>query len=112
MLLYEKKVGEARIVAHYGDTFPLGVLEDVDYQETQLELTPGDRVILYTDGIVEAMNEKNEMFGFDRLLDMVQEARSMTAEALLKEILDKVDEFAGGAAQHDDLTVIVVSVEE
>ncbi len=109
MLLYEKKVGEARILAHYGDTFPLGILEDVDYQVTQLELTPGDKVILYTDGIVEAMNEKEEMFGFERLQDVVQEARSMSADSLLQEILDKVNEFAGAAAQHDDLTVIVIN---
>ena len=44
-------------------------------------------------------------------LDVVQEARPMTAELLLKEILEKVNRFSGGAAQHDDLTVIVVTVE-
>ncbi len=96
-------------MAHYGDTFPLGVLEDVDYQETQLELAPGDRVVFYTDGIVEAMNEKNEMFGFDRLLEVVQEAKSMTADSLLKEMMVRVNEFVGDAAQHDDLTVIVIN---
>ena len=109
MLLYEKKVDEGRIVAHYGDTFPFGVLEDIDYQETQLELTPDDKVILYTDGIVEAMNEKEEMFGFERLLDVVQGTQSMSADSLLQEILNKVNEFADGATQHDDLTVIVIN---
>jgi serine phosphatase RsbU (regulator of sigma subunit) len=94
-----------------GDTFPLGILEDVEYQETRLELAPGDRVVLYTDGIVEAMDEKEEMFGFDRLLEVVQGAKSMTAESLLKEILDRVNAFAGGAAQHDDLTVIIISAD-
>jgi len=72
-------------------------------------LAPGDKVVLYTDGIVEAMNDKEEMFGFDRLLEVVQEARSMTAESLLKNILHTVNEFAGGVAQHDDLTIIVLS---
>jgi sigma-B regulation protein RsbU (phosphoserine phosphatase) len=66
-------------------------------------------VVLYTDGIVEAMDEKEEMFGFDRLIEVVQEARSMTADGLMKKILYKVNAFAGGAAQHDDLTVIVIS---
>ena len=103
------KTGEAKLVETEGDTFPLGVLEDVDYQETQLELTPGDKVVLYTDGIVEAMNEKDEMFGFERLLEVVQEARSMSADSLLQEILNKVNEFADGATQHDDLTVIVIN---
>jgi len=90
----------------------LGILEEASYEETQLQLVQGDRVVLYTDGIVEAMNEKEEMFGFERLLEIVNSAGSMSAESLLKEILDRVNKFAGEAKQHDDLTVIVVSVEE
>jgi len=109
-VLLSAETGKATLVETLGDTFPLGILEDVGYQETRLELAPGDRVVLYTDGIVEAMNEQEEMYGFDRLLEVVQGAKSMTAESLLKEILDRVNEFAGGAAQHDDLTVIVVRV--
>jgi sigma-B regulation protein RsbU (phosphoserine phosphatase) len=105
------KTGEASLVETEGDTFPLGILEDAEYQETQLKLGSGDKVVLYTDGIVEAMNEKEEMFGFERLLEVVKRTRSLSADSLLKEIIDRVNEFAGGAAQHDDLTVIVVSVE-
>ncbi|MCJ7681279.1 MAG: PP2C family protein-serine/threonine phosphatase, partial [Candidatus Aminicenantes bacterium] len=107
---FSSKTGEAILVETEGDTFPLGILEDSQYEETKIQLTAGDKVVFYTDGIVEAMNEQEEMFGFDRLLEVVQGAKSMTAESLLKEILDKVNEFVGGAAQHDDLTVIVVSV--
>jgi len=109
---FSSKTGEAILVETEGDTFPLGILEDSQYQETKIQLAPGDKVVFYTDGIVEAMNEQKEMFGFDRLLEVVQGAKSMTADSLLKEILNKVSEFVGGAAQHDDLTVIVVSVGE
>lgn len=105
------KTGEASLVETKGDTFPLGILEDAEYQETRLKLAPGDKVIFYTDGIVEAMNKQEEMFGFERLLEVVKKARSISADSLLKEVIDRVNEFAGGAAQHDDLTVIVVSVE-
>jgi sigma-B regulation protein RsbU (phosphoserine phosphatase) len=105
------KTGKARLVETEGDTFPLGILEEVDYQETRMQLEPGDRVILYTDGIVEAMNTQKEMFGFERLLDVVQGVKSLTADSLLKAIIDQVNDFAGDAAQHDDLTAIVVSVE-
>jgi sigma-B regulation protein RsbU (phosphoserine phosphatase) len=108
-IFWSTETGETKLVETKGDTFPLGILEDVGYQETRLHLALGDKVVLYTDGIVEAMNEKEEMFGFERLLDVVQGARSMTADSLLREILDRVNAFAGGAAQHDDLTVIVVS---
>jgi len=108
---WSSETGESTLVETKGDTFPLGILEDVGYQETRLHLAPGDKIVLYTDGIVEAMNDKEEIFGFERLIEIVQGARSMTADSLLKEILDKVNVFAGGAAQHDDLTVIIISAE-
>ena len=104
--------GKAVLVETRGDTFPLGILGDSEYEETQLKLQPGDKVVLYTDGIVEAMNEKEEIFGFERLVEVVQGARSATADLLLKEILDRVNAFTGGAAQHDDLTLIVVSLDQ
>jgi serine phosphatase RsbU (regulator of sigma subunit) len=104
------KTGEAMLVQTEGDTFPLGILEDAKYQETRLQLAPGDRVVFYTDGIVEAMNKQEEMFGFERLMEVVQGARSLSADLLLKEIIARVNEFADGVVQHDDLTVIVVSV--
>jgi len=75
-------------------------------------LAPGDKVVFYTDGIVEAMNKQEEMFGFERLLEVVQDCKAIMADSLLKEILDRVNAFVGGAAQHDDLTIIVVNVEE
>jgi serine phosphatase RsbU (regulator of sigma subunit) len=106
------ETGEASLVETEGDTVPLGILENADYQETRLQLAPGDTMIFYTDGIVEAMNKEEEMFGFDRLLGVVKGTRSLSADSLLKEVIDKVNEFAGDAAQHDDLTIIVVSVEE
>jgi len=105
------KTGEAKLVETVGDTFPLGILEEADYQETQMQLVPGDKVIFYTDGIVEAMNKKEELFGFERLLEMVQETKSVDADSLLREIMDRVNAFVGEAPQHDDLTVIVLSVE-
>jgi sigma-B regulation protein RsbU (phosphoserine phosphatase) len=109
---FSAKKGEVRLVETEGDTFPLGILEDVEYKETRVQLAFGDKVVFYTDGIVEAMNQQEEMFGFERLLGVVQGSRAMTADSLLKEIVDGVNSFASGAAQHDDLTVIVVSVDK
>ena len=57
------------------------------------------------------MNGQGQMFGFDRLLEVIQGTKSTDAESLLKEIMDKVNTFVGGAPQHDDLTAIVVSVD-
>ena len=56
-VMMSAKTAQASLVATKGDTFPLGILEDADYEETRLQLQPGDKVVFYTDGIVEAMNE-------------------------------------------------------
>lgn len=106
------KTGEANLLETEGDTLPLGILEDAEYRETRLSLGTGDRVVFYTDGIVEAMDKEGEMFGFERLQELIRGSQSKTAEELLKEIIDTVNGFAAGATQHDDLTVIVLSVTE
>jgi sigma-B regulation protein RsbU (phosphoserine phosphatase) len=101
--------GEARLVETAGDTFPLGILDEAEYEGTRLELGPGDTVILYTDGIVEAMNESSEIFGFERLLELARvQAPGATAEGLLQAVDQGVRDFVGKAQQHDDMTVIVV----
>ena len=98
----------AELIETRGDTFPLGILDEAEYEETVLSLSPGDVIVLYTDGIVEAMNPAGEIFGFDRLLETVGASSGASSEALLQEILAHVNSFAAGALQHDDLTVIVI----
>ena len=104
------ETGEAVLVETIGDTFPLGILDSADYQGTPVQLSPGDKIVFYTDGIVEAMNKKEEMYGFERLFDVVKASHAMDAESLLTEIISNVNAFAGDAEQHDDITVIVLSV--
>ena len=105
------KSGKSVLVQTEGDTFPLGILDEADYQETRIPMSIGDKVILYTDGIVEAKNADGELFGFERLLEIVNEGRSDGANTLMNRILAQVDSFVGQAPQHDDLTVIVISRE-
>ncbi len=108
---FSSETGKAALQETLGDKFPLGILDEADYQETQIRFEPGDRVVLYTDGIVEAMNEKKEIFGFERLLKIIEETGSGDAESILKELLANVKVFSGAAAQHDDLTAIVIAAE-
>jgi sigma-B regulation protein RsbU (phosphoserine phosphatase) len=103
--------GRAELIQTKGDTFPLGILDEVEYEETVLPLSPGDVIVLYTDGIVEAMNPAGELFGFDRLLETVAACAGDTAEALLTETLARLNAFVAGAPQHDDLTLIVIRTE-
>jgi sigma-B regulation protein RsbU (phosphoserine phosphatase) len=102
------ETGQAVLMETRGDTFPLGILADVDYDETRVHLVPGDVVVLFTDGIVEAMNERQEIFGFERLMELVEASAAASAEDLLHEIIDRVSAHVGSAPQHDDLTVIVL----
>ena len=102
--------GDVHLVETEGDTFPLGILEDVEYVDTHLTLNPGDTVVFYTDGIVEAMNAEEELFGFERLDDVIQNSTDLSAQELLDKILDQVNTFAAGTDQHDDITVIIIKV--
>jgi serine phosphatase RsbU (regulator of sigma subunit)/CHASE2 domain-containing sensor protein len=111
-LLMSAKTAEVTLVETLGDTFPLGILDDVNYEETQLQMEPGDKVVYYTDGIVEAMNKHEDMYGFERLQEVVKSSPAETAEALMNDIIRSVSDFTGAAPQHDDLTIIVVSAEK
>jgi serine phosphatase RsbU (regulator of sigma subunit) len=103
--------GEPRYVETQGDTFPLGILRESDYQETCFSLRRGDTLVIYTDGVVEAKNDREELYGFDRLLLAIGEGRHLGAEELMSKLMDDVMNFVGGIDQHDDLTIVVVKVQ-
>jgi sigma-B regulation protein RsbU (phosphoserine phosphatase) len=88
----------------------LGVKHGVSLEEAAAEMKPGDTVVLYTDGITEAINEKGEAFGEGRLAQAVRSNRSLTAEELIHKIQDEVIAFAGTQPQYDDITLLIVKV--
>jgi hypothetical protein len=93
-----------------GARFPLGVMESPIYQAIDIQLNPGDSLLLYTDGVTEAMNVNEEMFGDERLKTIFQSlalkhTRSVDMVNALKE---EIINFAGTARQHDDLTIVIV----
>jgi phosphoserine phosphatase RsbU/P len=87
----------------------LGVFPMQTFTLGAIELQPGDRIVLFTDGLTEAANGNEEEFGEARLLEFVKENRAMPSKMLQKEILAAVGEYCSGN-WHDDATVIVVSV--
>ena len=111
-LLLSAKTSEPTLVETVGDTFPLGILDEANYEETQLKMEPGDKVVYYTDGIVEAMNKNEDMYGFERLNEVVKSSTAENAEELMNDIIKDVSDFTGAAPQHDDLTIIVVSADK
>jgi len=93
-----------------GDTFPLGIVPDCEYETTHLDLPPGSVVVFYTDGAVEAMNAQQELYGFERFLASTKAAQTLDPPALLDRLFDDIDRFVGGTEQHDDTTIIVAKI--
>lgn len=87
----------------------LGVFEGKTYEQGSVQLSTGDRVVLFTDGITEACNSADEEFGEARLLGVLKEHRALSAEELQAKILAVVAEFSGNHWQ-DDATLLVLAV--
>ena len=86
---------------------PLGIEEAVPYETSTKDLHPGDALIFFTDGVVEAFNETGSEFGNDRWLSVIQGLPEMTAQASLQFLLTRVDAYVGATRQSDDITCMV-----
>jgi serine phosphatase RsbU (regulator of sigma subunit) len=80
-------------------------------EEERVDLSPGDVIVLYTDGITEAMNVESDLFGESRLSRIVEEHGHLDSGELRERILREIEAFVGGADQHDDMTMILLKVE-
>jgi len=87
---------------------PLGVFEDAQFGQRRLELKPGETLLVYTDGVTEAMNPKRELFGEDRLKAAVQGQVNRSPESLTQKVVEAVVKFASGAEPSDDITLLAI----
>ena len=92
--------------------FPLGLFPDVSYEELTLSTNPGDLVVFFSDGIVDAENSRGDMYGSDRLCTLLQRHPTATgsAEDAVGAILEAVSTFQSGTAHFDDETLVVLRV--
>jgi sigma-B regulation protein RsbU (phosphoserine phosphatase) len=88
----------------------LGTFENSKYEERPLGLIPGDIIVLYTDGVTEAKNEKEEEFGTKRLKQVINDSCHLSAPEIQNNIYQTVKDFTGNLPQADDLTLIVIKV--
>ena len=86
--------------------FVIGGMEGMKYKEYELQLEPGAKLFLYTDGVPEATDAGNTLFGTDRMLEALNNARDKTPEEILKAVRSAVDAFVQDAEQFDDLTML------
>ena len=92
--------------------FVLAGMEGVRYKEQQLQLQQGDEIYLYTDGVTEAHDINQKLFGEDRLLVSLNETGGMTVEEICQKVKTDVDAFQGEAEQFDDITMLCVRLNE
>ena len=90
--------------------YPIGIYGDQDYGEDEIKLKSGDAIVLYTDGVVEAMDDRGAMFGMDRLKELATSSMNLSSVDMMNIIRDKIFEFAGSQAQFDDITLLVLRV--
>lgn len=84
----------------------LGVIDDVTYKEYEVQLEPGDKLFQYTDGVPEATNADEELFGTDRMIEALRTANNEPPEKVLETVNKTVAAFVGEASQFDDLTML------
>ena len=88
----------------------LGAFDFADYTQAKTKLAPGDVVVMYTDGVTEAVNSANDMFGDERLEELVVRIRELSAEQIQTRILEEVSSFTGDLPQGDDITLITLKL--
>jgi sigma-B regulation protein RsbU (phosphoserine phosphatase) len=86
----------------------LGIDPDTDYEQHKLVLNSGDFLVLYTDGLVDAINAQEQEFGMNRLEQLVQQYRGETAEEIVNRLENAVEEHSGSATPFDDVTILMV----
>jgi serine phosphatase RsbU (regulator of sigma subunit)/pSer/pThr/pTyr-binding forkhead associated (FHA) protein len=89
-------------------SYPVGLVPEAEYTAACLRLEPGDTLVLYSDGVTEAMDPEDEMFGMKRFEEVLNDTSDVTLEHLQERILEAVENFARGARQADDLTLLLV----
>ncbi len=88
----------------------LGVMPNIELDEREISLRKSDLVVLYTDGATEAMNDREEQFGQQRLIQLIDEGRSLRAQELITRIQQGVTAFSTGQPEFDDITIMVLKV--
>jgi len=96
-----------------GDKFPLGAIRDATYESRTLRLAPGDIVVMFTDGVPEALDRAGELYGYDAPRDLLArlDTSALTAEQIKDAIVRDVYRCCGGSRLSDDMAIVVIKVE-
>jgi phosphoserine phosphatase RsbU/P len=102
------RADRGRVIRMNSSCPPVGMFSEETCEVASSGLSPGDVLVLYTDGVTEAQNRAGEEFGSQRLSDFVRRGSSGSAEELMRGIVHSAADFSGDAGFSDDVTVVVV----
>ncbi|MBI1878254.1 MAG: SpoIIE family protein phosphatase [Chloroflexi bacterium] len=110
MPLIRRIDGSVQWIEVFGTPLGMELSAEVGYREVEISLSPGDLIILTSDGVIEATNALDELFSFDRLEQAVAAGPTTSAEAMLEHLKAEIAAFVGQTEPHDDMTIVVVQV--
>lgn len=108
--IYFSRDSETTILGQPG--VPIGTFKDADYEEYSVSLKPGDRLYLYSDGITEVSNSKDELFGNKRLVGVLDQNRDKPLLDSIYSALKNVEEWCSWARLEDDISILAVEIAE
>ncbi|MBF0493713.1 MAG: SpoIIE family protein phosphatase [Candidatus Omnitrophica bacterium] len=104
-IYYDRKLGTVSLLKAHG--IPIGMLPGQEYAEDTINMSSGDMVVFYTDGVVEMMNSQKEMFGIEALIEIIITNHDFSSQQIADIIKTKAFAFAGSCLQFDDFTLLV-----
>ncbi len=107
-ILYRSATAQVELLE--ADGIALGVLDEIELEEKTVAVEPGDVIVMYTDGVTESINPRQEEFGEDRLIEEIKQHHALSAEALMSRITSDILTFTEGEPQFDDFTMMVVKM--
>jgi sigma-B regulation protein RsbU (phosphoserine phosphatase) len=91
--------------------FPVGILEQAEYEDAEVRLRPGDRFWLYSDGLLEAMNPAGEQLGKGRLFTELHAASADALSEAVRKVLQRVESWAGEKGPQDDISLVAFEID-
>ena len=107
-ILFKKASNDVHLLE--ADGIALGVLDEIELEEKEEELKEGDVIVLYTDGVTESINPRDEEFGEERLIQLIKDHHTLSANELIQKITDVVMAFTEDEPQFDDFTLMIVKI--
>ncbi|HBE01269.1 MAG: hypothetical protein A2096_09775 [Spirochaetes bacterium GWF1_41_5] len=105
LLLFHKKAQEFELLDTQG--MPVGIMKNSEYEEKSAKVDSGDILVLYTDGVTEAMNPKRDQFSIERVKEIILANQDAPLQQMVDQVYEKMTVFKDGAPQHDDETLLI-----